>query len=150
MMKKIVLLICFSFSLVAFSQNVKMIDYEKSPSPTINRQKPKLEINKIYERTDEAAEFPGGINAFRVKLADALVLDSVKTLHGENFVKTTLDFVVERDGTFTDLKASGSNVIFNTEAARAMKSIKGKWKPAKYEGVVVRSRYRIPLNLNFE
>lgn len=149
-MKKIALLICFSFSLVVFSQNVKVLDYDTSPQPTINRQKPKLEINKIYERTDETAEFPGGINAFRVKLADALVLDSVKTLHGENFVKTTLDFVVERDGTFTDVKASGTNISFNNEAKRAMKSIKDNWKPAKYEGVVVRSRYRIPLNLNFE
>ena len=150
MMKKIALLICFSFSLVAFSQNVKALDYDTSPQPTINRQKPKLEINKIYERTDEMAEFPGGINAFRLKLVNALVLDSVKTLHGENIVKTTLNFVVERDGTFTDVKASGSNISFNKEATRAMKSIKDNWKPAKYEGVAVRSRHRIPLVLNIE
>lgn len=148
MMKKTTILICFSFSLIAFSQNVKTLDNDTFPPPSVNRQKPKVDVNKVYENPNEMAEFSGGINAFRVKLADAIVLDSVKTDKGENIVKTTLDFVVERDGILTDVRASGSNISFNNEAIKAVRSIKDKWKPAKNEGILVRSRYRMPLKLN--
>ena len=68
----------------------------------------------------------------------------------EGTVKTEVTFVVERDGSITDVKANGSNKDFNAEAIRTVKSIKNKWAPAKINGQSVRYRYRMPLTMQFE
>ena len=69
---------------------------------------------------------------------------------GEGTLKTTVTFIVERDGSISDVKASGSNSDFNSEAVRTVKSIKSKWVPAKINGQPVRQRFRLPLTMNFE
>ncbi|MNY64085.1 Gram-negative bacterial tonB protein [compost metagenome] len=56
-----------------------------------------------------------------------------------------MTFVVERDGSITDIKVNGKNSDFNSEAVRTVKSIKNKWAPAKINGQTVRYRYRLPL-----
>jgi len=56
--------------------------------------------------------------------------------------------VIERDGSMTDLKVTGSNEKFNAEVKKAVRSIKEKWMPGKIKGETVRSRYRIPLTIN--
>ena len=68
----------------------------------------------------------------------------------EGVVKTTITFVVERDGSITDVKADGPNKGFNAEAIRTVKSVKNKWSPAKINGQAVRYRYRLPLTMQFE
>ena len=65
-------------------------------------------------------------------------------------VKTEVIFVVERDGSITDVKANGANKDFNAEAVRTVKSIKNKWAPAKINGQSVRYRFRMPLTMQFE
>ena len=42
-------------------------------------------------------------------------------------------FVVERDGTISNIKVSGANTDFNKEAEKNNKRIKGKWNPAKFQ-----------------
>ena len=56
---------------------------------------------------------------------------------------------MERDGTITDVKATGSNKYFNDEAIRTVKSIKNKWTPAKVNGQTVRYRYKLPITMAF-
>ena len=68
----------------------------------------------------------------------------------EGTVKTEVTFVVERDGSITDVKASGPNKDFNAEAIRTVKSVRNKWAPAKINGQAVRYRYRLPLTMQFE
>ena len=68
----------------------------------------------------------------------------------EGVVKSEVTFVVERDGSITDVKATGSNSAMNAEAIRTVKSIKNKWAPAKINGQAVRYRYRLPLTMQFE
>ena len=58
-------------------------------------------------------------------------------------------FVIERDGSITDVKASGPNSEFNAEAVKTIKGIRKKWTPAKVNGQAVRSRYRLPLTMQF-
>ncbi|KAF5276597.1 hypothetical protein FQR65_LT16304 [Abscondita terminalis] len=72
------------------------------------------------------------------------------SVEGEGTLKTTVTFVVERDGSLTDIKASGANSDFNREAERTIRSIKGKWKPGKLNGEPVRSRFKFPVTMNFE
>ena len=50
---------------------------------------------------------------------------------GEGTIKATVTFIVERDGSITDIKVQGGNSDFNQEAIRTVKSVKTKWKPAR-------------------
>lgn len=106
-------------------------------------------ITKVYDSPHEVAQYPFGLNTFRKKFANAIVVDSFKK-ERENTLKTIVSFIVERDGTVTDVQAKGTNANFDAEVKRAVRSVKDKWKPAKYKGETVRSRYRIPLTMNLE
>ena len=110
--------------------------------------KPQVSDTQVYSEVEQLAEFPGGINSFRTKVNnnfDTSVMDG-----DEGTLKTEITFVVERDGSITDVKASGSNKTFNEEAIRTVKSIKNKWTPAKINGQSVRYRFRMPLTMMFE
>jgi protein TonB len=104
--------------------------------------------NDVYESVDQSADFSsGGINGFRSKFMDNFDNSSVE---GEGTLSTEITFVVERDGSLSQVKASGSNQDFNREAERTVKSIKTKWIPGKVNGQPVRSRFRFPVKMNFE
>jgi protein TonB len=45
---------------------------------------------------------------------------------GEGTIKATVTFIIERDGSITDIKVQGGNSDFNQEAIRTVKSIKTK------------------------
>ena len=103
---------------------------------------------EVYESVDQEAEFPGSLNSFRNKIHENF--DNSAMEGGEGTLKTTVTFIVERDGSISDVKASGSNSDFNSEAVRTVKSIRTKWVPAKINGQPVRQRFRLPLTMNFE
>lgn len=103
---------------------------------------------EVYESVDQEAEFPGSLSSFRNKIAENF--DNSAMEGGEGTLKTTVTFIVERDGSISDVKASGSNSDFNSEAVRTVKSIRTKWVPAKINGQPVRQRFRLPLTMNFE
>ncbi|MEI7486689.1 MAG: energy transducer TonB [Chryseobacterium sp.] len=110
--------------------------------------KPQVSDTQVYTEVEQTAEFPGGINSFRKKVGDSF--DGSAMNGDEGTVKTEITFVVERDGSITDVKANGGNSDFNSEAVRTIKSIKNKWSPAKINGQSVRYRFRLPLTMNFE
>lgn len=104
--------------------------------------------NDVYESVDQPADFSqGGLNGFRSKFVNNF--DS-SSLEGEGTLGTEITFVVERDGSLSQIKATGSNSDFNREAERTVKSIKIKWNPGKVNGQPVRSRFRFPVKMNFE
>ena len=123
------------------------------PPPSTGNKASTVEVkppvtNEVYESVDQAADFSGGgINGFRKKFIDGFDNGSVE---GEGTLKTEITFVVERDGSLTQVKATGSNSDFNREAERTIKSIKQKWNPGKVNGQPVRSRFRFPISMNFE
>lgn len=110
--------------------------------------KPQVSDTQVYTEVEQTAEFPGGINSFRSKVSSNF--DGSAMNGDEGTVKAEVTFVVERDGSITDVKASGKNSDFNAEAVRTIKSIKNKWTPAKINGQAVRYRFRLPLTMNFE
>ena len=132
---------------------VKAPKVETPPPPiptksTTVEVKPQVSATQVYTEVEQLAEFPGGINKFRSSVQnnfDTGVMDG-----DEGVVKTTITFVVERDGSITDIKAEGPNKGFNSEAIRTVKSVKNKWSPAKINGQAVRYRYRLPLTMQFE
>lgn len=110
--------------------------------------KPQVSETQVYTEVEQLAEFPGGINAFRNKVSSGF--DTSVMEGDEGTVKTEVTFIVERDGSITDVKASGSNSDFNAEAVRTVKGVKNKWTPAKINGQAVRYRFRMPLTMQFE
>lgn len=104
---------------------------------------------EVYESVDQDAEFPGGgLGAFRNKFSENF--DTGAMEGGEGTIKATVTFIIERDGSITDIKVQGGNSDFNQEAIRTVKSIRTKWKPAKINDQPVRQRYKMPLTMNFE
>lgn len=121
------------------STGTKVATVEAKPAPS---------TTEVYTEVEQQADFPGGINSFRTKVADNF--DSGAMEGGEGTLRTEITFVVERDGSLTQVKATGPNADFNREAERTVKSIRNKWTPAKINGQPVRYRFRLPLTMNFE
>lgn len=105
--------------------------------------------NEIVKNVDVEADFIGGVNAFRTKVLQNFDSSVVENETGE-VVKAVVTFVVERDGTISNIKVSGTNTDFNKEAEKTIKGIKGKWNPAKFQGENVRSYFRFPISMQFE
>lgn len=121
------------------STGTKVATVEAKPAPS---------TTEVYTEVEQQADFPGGINSFRTKVSDNF--DSGAMEGGEGTLRTEITFVVERDGSLTQVKATGPNADFNREAERTVKSIRNKWTPAKINGQPVRYRFRLPLTMNFE
>lgn len=140
---------------LANQEGVKTPSYTPPPPPPSTgtkvqavEVKPQVSETQVYTEVEQLAEFPGGINAFRSKVSNSF--DTSVMEGDEGKVQTTVTFVVERDGSITDVKADGPNKGFNAEAVRTIKSVKNKWTPAKINGQAVRYRYRLPLTMQFE
>ncbi len=60
--------------------------------------------------------------------------------------KVFIQFVIERDGSITDVKvARGVDASLDKEAVRVVQSMP-KWKPGKQRGKPVRVAYTLPIN----
>lgn len=106
-----------------------------------------IDQNNIYEVVDQLPEFPGGVNSFRSKVNSSFDTSMMKGNEGQ--VKTELSFIIEKDGSISDVKASGTDQNFNAEAVRTVKTVRNKWAPAKINGQVVRYRFSMPLSMQF-
>lgn len=118
-------------------------------APTAPPAKP-VDPNEVFNPTsvDVAANFKGGIDAFRQKVAQGFDTESL----GQEgaVVSGVITFVVETDGSISNIKISGNNSDFNKEAERTVKSIKSKWTPAQLKGKPVRSSFRMPISMKIE
>lgn len=98
--------------------------------------------------SDKTADYPGGINELRKEVAGLFYLEGV---HSDlKIVKADVAFIVERDGTITNVEARGDNFTFNRQAEIALYSVSQKFSPAIVNGVPVRYRFRLPLTMNLE
>ena len=97
---------------------------------------------------DVEANFIGGINSFRTKVVQNFDNNSFEG--SGDLMKTTITFIVEKDGSISNIKSKGPNSAFNKEAEQTIKNIKGKWNPAKLKGENVRSYFNFPISMQFE
>lgn len=65
-------------------------------------------------------------------------------------LSTRLTFVVEPNGTLSNVLAKGENQSFNKEMERAALSINVKWIPAEIKGKKVRFLYNMSLKMRIE
>lgn len=110
-------------------------------------QKP-VDKNEIKTVVDENADFVGGINLFREKVMQNF---DISSFEGSNeTLKATVTFVVERNGSISNIKVNGKDAYFNKETEQVIRKIGGKWKPAKVNGEFVRSYFSFPVSMRFE
>lgn len=92
----------------------------------------------------ENAEFPGGEEAYFKWLGDNIKYPKdclKKKIEGRVFVS----FVVEKDGSITDVKTLRSpHKSLSKEAERVVKAMP-KWKPGRFNNEPVRVRYTLPI-----
>lgn len=119
--------------------------YQPPVAPSAPVEDPNVIIDGA--KADVAAEFKGGINAFRQKVAQSFDTSSIDQ---SGMVSATITFVVEKDGSISNIKITGANADFNQEAERTVKSIKTKWTPAQLKGKAVRSSFRMPISMRIE
>jgi len=102
------------------------------------------EPNKIYTTVQVLPEFPGGLAGFGKYVQKNYRVPEVDNdISGNVFVS----FVVEKDGSLTDIKVT-RDLGYGTgkEAIRMLKSAP-KWKPGIQNGKAVRVAYNLPIRL---
>ena len=117
-------------------------DLKKIKAKTPQGISEKLTEDKISD-LEKTAEYPGGINVLRKEISDIFYDDGL--FKDTNPVLTSIAFVVERDGSISNVNVSGDNFIFNRQAEIAVYSLSKKFSPALINGEAIRSRFRLPL-----
>src|SRR6185312_15253815 len=100
------------------------------------------DANKVFTVVQQKPQFPGDINKW---LADRLEYpEEAKeaNIQGTVFVA----FIVERDGSITDVKIlRGVNSALNGEALKKISSMP-RWSPGQQNGHAVRVQYMVPVH----
>ena len=111
----------------------------------INFQLNDGEDEAIYNVVEKAAEFPKGDQALRSFLFNNLNYPKKAVKKGIQGT-VIVEFVVEKDGTISNIRVKRSvSRELDAEAVRVV-SIMPKWKPATLKGEIVRSLYRLPIH----
>ncbi len=104
---------------------------------------------EIFTVVESMPEFPGGESALYKFLAKNIEYPQIANeggIQGRVFVT----FVVEKDGSITDVRVlRGIGGGCDEEAIRVVKSMP-KWKPGKQRGKPVRVQYNLPIKFTLE
>ena len=71
---------------------------------------------------------------------------SAQDINSQTEVIVKLRFIVEKDGTFTNIEVIDDQLGFGEEAKRVLKTMP-KWKPAEHNGKTVRSLFTLPIKI---
>ncbi|MDN3706323.1 energy transducer TonB [Myroides ceti] len=100
--------------------------------------------NKVHTFVQVKAAPVEGIKAFYTRYSGKFNAPDLGS--GVNQIKVTLKFVVERDGSFTDIQVVNDQNGMGKEAIRVLKTMP-KWKPAEQNGKTVRSSFTLPITI---
>lgn len=131
-MKNIILLFFCLVGTVLFGQTVA--------KPTLTDK------SETFEQDLKGANFPGGNDAF-TKLVYSKFNSGLIDCQDQDIQRTMIEFIVEKDGTLSNIKAIGANGSLNKEGIRIVKSITEKWQPATLKGKNVRMNFKQPVKL---
>ena len=97
---------------------------------------------------DKLPEFPGGINKFYMYVGNNF---NKPELENTGSMKIYVSFVIERDGSMTDIQVKRDPGFgLGKEAIRVLKSLKTKWTPGMVNGQAVRTAYNLPITVQME
>ena len=114
-----------------------------TPPPPPPAPKPEVS-NKVFDVVEEMPSFPGGQGALMSFLNSNIKYPVVAQENGVQG-RVIVGFVVERDGSITDVKVMRSvDPSLDREAQRVVRAMP-KWKPGKQNGSAVRVKYTVPV-----
>ena len=111
---------------------------------------PKEEVTqKVFDVVEVMPSFPGGQGALIQYLNSHVKYPVVAQENGIQG-RVTISFVVERDGSITDVKVARSvDPSLDKEAARVVSSMP-RWTPGKQNGSAVRVKYNVPVSFKLQ
>ena len=105
---------------------------------------PKVEENKVFDMVEEMPSFPGGPAALMQFLLSNTHYPAVAQENGVQG-RVTVSFVVEKDGSITDVQvARSADPSLDKEAVRVVKSMP-RWTPGRQNGSTVRVKFNVPV-----
>ena|SRR5579872_3352286 len=155
-MKKTLLIALFIFPVLIASAQQQPAQKPKdrnadiiidSPIPMDTGKTVPNDPNRIYTVVEQEPVFPGGFQSFYKFLAKNVHYPASAVqnhIQGKVFVT----FVVETDGSLTDMKVVKSvSPDIDAEAIRVLKS-SPKWKPGMQNGKPVRIQFAVPIDFS--
>ncbi len=110
---------------------------------------PKEEETKVFDVVEQMPSFPGGPSALMQYLASNIKYPVVAEENGVQG-RVIVTFVVEKDGSITDVRVVKSvDPSLDKEATRVVKSMP-KWIPGKQNGSAVRVKYTVPVTFRLQ
>jgi len=111
--------------------------------------KPKEEENKVFDVVEQMPSYPGGMGALMQYLSSHIKYPVIAEENGIQG-RVICTFVVERDGSITDVKIAKSvDPSLDKEAMRVVSSMP-KWIPGKQNGSAVRVKYTLPVTFRLQ
>ena len=111
--------------------------------------KPKEEENKVFDVVEQMPSYPGGNGALMQYLSSHIKYPVIAEENGIQG-RVICTFVVERDGSITDVRIAKSVYpSLDKEAMRVVSSMP-KWIPGKQNGSAVRVKYTLPVTFRLQ
>ena len=108
-----------------------------------------VEETKIFTVVEQMPMYPGGDAALMGYLRDNIHYPTVAAENGVQG-RVVVGFVVERDGSITDVNILRSvDPSLDREAMRVVKSMP-RWTPGKQNGSAVRVKYQVPVTFRLQ
>ena len=110
----------------------------------VAQPEPKPEVEKVFDVVEQMPSFPGGPSALMEWLSNNVKYPVVAQENGVQG-RVVVSFVVERDGSITDVKVvRGVDPSLDKEASRVVRAMP-RWIPGKQNGSAVRVKYHVPV-----
>ena len=107
------------------------------------------EENKVFDVVEQMPSFPGGQSALMSWLSQNIKYPVIAAENGVQG-RVVVQFVVEKDGSITDVKVVRSvDPSLDKEASRVVKSMP-HWIPGKQNGSAVRVKYTVPVSFKLQ
>jgi len=124
----------------------------KATQTIITQEPPKHEevsTSKVFDVVEQMPSFPGGNAALMAYLANNIKYPVVAQENGVQG-RVVVSFVVERDGSITDVNVvRGVDPSLDREAQRVVRSMP-RWNPGKQNGQAVRVKYNVPVSFRLQ
>lgn len=110
---------------------------------------PKEEETKVFDVVEQMPSFPGGAGALMQYLSSNIKYPVVAEENGVQG-RVVCTFVVEKDGSITDVRVIKSvDPSLDKEAVRVVKGMP-RWIPGKQNGSAVRVKYTVPVTFRLQ
>ena len=128
-----------SFKLLGYNESYPDQNTEKGLNDSVKWE------GRIYEVVEQMPHFPGGAASLMRYLSENIRYPIQAQMEGISG-RVVVSFVVEPDGTFSDLRVIRSvDPILDKEALRVVRDMP-RWIPGKQDGKPVPVRYNVPVS----